>query len=95
MIKDLLPIGSIVLLKDAKKKLMITGIKQTGAENTEYEHDYVGVFYPEGHIGERYNFLFDHKDIEEIIFRGYEDEERQAFLERLDMHYQNSTTITQ
>jgi hypothetical protein len=34
-IKDLLPIGSIVLLKNAKKRLMISGIRQTGKEQPE------------------------------------------------------------
>ena len=28
----------------------------------------------------RLNIGFDHEDIEEIIFRGYEDDERRAFL---------------
>lgn len=49
-IKSLLPIGTVVLLKGAKKKLMIIGVKQTNAE-TDEEFDYLGVIYPEGNIG--------------------------------------------
>ena len=30
-VKDLLPIGSVVLLKDGEKRLMINGIMQTDA----------------------------------------------------------------
>ncbi len=90
MIKDLLPIGSIVSLNNAKKKLMICGIKQQGQENPEREYDYLGVFYPEGNIGEEYKFLFDHTDIKEIIFRGFEDIERQTFIDRLETFYQEN-----
>ena len=34
-IKDLLPIGSIVLLKDGEKRLMINGIMQSDASRTD------------------------------------------------------------
>ncbi len=88
MIKELLPIGSVVLLKDAKKRMMITGIRQTGKENPEKEYDYVGVLYPEGHIGEEYNFLFDREDVEQVFFRGFEDMERQEFINKLEEYYQ-------
>lgn len=84
MIKELLPIGSIVLLKDSKKRLMICGIRQTGKDQPDREYDYMGVLYPEGHIGEQYNFLFDHDDIDQVFFRGFNDIERQDFIERLD-----------
>lgn len=89
-IKELLPIGSIVLLKDAKKRLMISGIRQTGKEQPEKEYDYMGVLYPEGHIGDEYNFLFNQEDIEQIFFRGFQDIERQDFLERLSDYYEKS-----
>ena len=85
MVKDLLPIGSIVLLKNAKKRVMIYGIKQTSQENKEY--DYIGVFYPEGNISEEYQFLFNHEDIAKTFFRGFEDIERQEFIEKFEEHY--------
>lgn len=47
-IKDLFPIGLIVLLKDGKKRLMIIGIMQTDKGK---DFDYLGELYPEGHIG--------------------------------------------
>ena len=49
-IKKLLPIGSVVLLEEGKKRLMIYGIKQTEQE-TQQEYDYIGVVYPEGNMG--------------------------------------------
>ena len=86
-IKELLPIGSIVLLKDGQKRLMINGIMQTDMEGTQKNYDYMGVLYPEGHIGEGYQYLFNHEDIDKIIFRGFEDDERVHFLERLAHFY--------
>lgn len=82
-IKELLPIGSVVLLKDGEKKLMISGIMQTDTGGTQKNYDYMGVLYPEGHIGEGFQYLFNHEDINEIIFRGFEDTERVNFLEKL------------
>ena len=39
-IKDLLPIVSIVLLKDGEKRLMINGIMQSDASGNGQEYDY-------------------------------------------------------
>lgn len=89
IINELLPIGSIVLLKDGEKKLMINGIKQTDASGDGQEYDYLGVLYPEGHIGEQFQYLFNHDDINEIIFRGYEDDERREFLAKLSSLYES------
>lgn len=84
--KELLPIGSIVLLKEGKKKLMVFGIRQTDAKSGR-EYDYSGVLYPEGNLGNETWFLFDDENIAEVYFRGYEDEERKDFLERLSDFY--------
>ena len=81
--RDCLPIGSVVVLKEGEKRLMIFGILQTNAEDLNEEYDYIGVPYPEGNLGEDYQYLFNHKDIDKIFFRGYEDEERAAFVEKL------------
>ena len=88
LIKDLLPIGSIVLLNNGEKRLMIAGIMQNDAGGTKEDYDYMGVFYPEGHIGDGYQYLFNHEDINEIIFRGFEDEEREKFVEKLSELYE-------
>ena len=84
-IKELLPIGSVVKLKDATKRLMITGVIQTDIDGNDY--DYIAVLYPEGNVTQETQFLFQHTDIEYIIFRGYEDDEREGFLNRLAEFY--------
>ncbi len=76
----LLPIGSVVRLKNAERKLMIFGILQKEKAETGRIFDYVAVPYPEGLQGMGLNIGFNHEDIEEIIWRGYEDDDRKAFL---------------
>lgn len=87
MIKDLLPIGSIVLLKDGEKRLMICGVMQSDVDRGGKEYDYMGVLYPEGHIGTDFQYLFNNEDIDEIVFEGYHDEERTEFLKKLSRLY--------
>ncbi len=87
-VKELLPIGTVVLLKDGTKRLMIFGVRQTDNESG-IEYDYIGVLYPEGNIGEEGQFLFNHENIAEVFYKGYEDEERDKFLEQLDRYYKN------
>lgn len=82
-VNNLLPIGSVVLLKDGEKRLMINGILQSDASGSGENFDYLGILYPEGHIGDEFQYLFNHEDIVQIIFRGYEDEERVEFLNKL------------
>lgn len=82
-IEKLLPIGSIIKLKEGKKRLMIFGIMQNDGENKENVFDYVGVIYPEGNMGLKTQFLFNHCDIEEIFFVGFSDIERQDFIHKL------------
>lgn len=87
-IKELLPIGTIVLLKEGEKRLMISGIMQSDASGNGQEYDYLGILYPEGHIGDQFQYLFNHEDINNIVFRGFEDEERAEFIEKLSKIYE-------
>lgn len=79
-----LPIGSVVLLKNAKKRLMITGFyikAKTGNDNEIY--DYSGCLYPEGVLSSDENCVFNHDQIDKIYFLGYSDEEEKKFKEDL------------
>ena len=61
-VQELFPIGSVVKLRNGIRPLMIFGIKQTNLETNE-EYDYIGVLYPEGNMGDKTQFLFNHEDI--------------------------------
>lgn len=92
-VKELLPIGTVVSLNEGNKRLMIFGIVQE-VENQEDgkdgRYDYVGVPYPEGNMGQDFQYLFNHGDIAQIHFRGFDDYERQYFIERLSDYYKNN-----
>ena len=79
MNKEVLPIGSVVLLKGGTKKLMITGFCSIDNENTSKVYDYTGCLYPEGIINSSEIRLFDSDQIDEVYFRGFEDEEQIQF----------------
>lgn len=87
--KELLPIGSVVLLKDATKRLMIYGVGQTD-QRDDVEYDYIGVMYPEGNMGDGTQYLFNHSDISRIDFRGFEDSERTEFIDNLQALYEKN-----
>ncbi|WP_026478309.1 DUF4176 domain-containing protein [Alkaliphilus transvaalensis] len=80
--KSYLPIGSIVLLKNGEKKVMIYGRRQMQVTNGQM-WDYIACLYPEGNISDEYMYLFNHEDIEEVVFRGYGDSEEEEFLKLL------------
>lgn len=84
MFDKLLPIGSVVLLKSGIRKLMIIGIKPIREEEPDKVYDYIGVLYPEGYLGGKSCYLFCHDDINDVIFRGYENPEREAFIHYLE-----------
>lgn len=81
--KKFLPIGSVVLLKDSKKRIMIVGVKQKQT-NTDKVWDYSACLYPEGIIDPDKLFLFDSEQIERLYFVGLQDGEGLAFLNKLN-----------
>lgn len=91
--KDLLPVGSVVLLKAATKKLMIIGILQVKPDENKM-YDYLAVPYPEGYIGENNNFLFSHEDINDVIFKGYENPERESFINAMRILYEKNQLVS-
>lgn len=81
--KEYLPIGTIVLLNGGEKKVMITGFCVIPNDNTHKLYDYSGCLFPEGIIDSNEVCLFNHDQIEEICFRGYENEEEKQFKNEL------------
>ena len=78
----LLPLGSVVILENGVKKIMIYGRKQVAVKNQQV-YDYVACLYPEGNINDEFTYLFNHSDIREVVFRGYVDDDEEKFLEFL------------
>ena len=78
----LLPIGSVVLLRDSTKKVMIYGRLQREIDG-ERVWDYIGCLFPEGNINPDHSFLFDNDQIESVFFVGCQDEEEMRFQQYL------------
>lgn len=80
---SLLPIGSVVKLKNVDKPVMIFGRQQMELSSKNL-YDYVAVPYPEGNLGPDFNVFFDRPIIEKVLFTGYETEEELQFREQLE-----------
>lgn len=80
-----LPIGTVILLKNATKTIMITGYLQKEVGKNEKFYDYVGCLYPEGYIAANKNLLFDHVQIDKVLFKGYETEEQKDFFKQIEV----------
>jgi|SRR5690625_1080735 len=80
----MLPIGSIVYLREGTSKLMILNrapILPSEEKEEEEEgiwYDYSGCFYPQG-LNPTNVFYFNEENIDEVIFEGFKDEEEERF----------------
>jgi hypothetical protein len=83
--KEYLPAGSVVRLAGAERNLIIVGIIQASEDDPDTVHDYLGFPYPQGYMGPNNNYLFDETDIEEVVFRGYEDEDHEKLMQFVDL----------
>lgn len=72
-----LPLGTIVLLKEASKKMMIIGYCPVTQDNKMF--DYSGCLWPEGVIGSDKSLLFNHDQIGQIFSEGFKNEETIEF----------------
>ena len=83
MNKEYLPIGSVVLLKNATKRVMITGFYVKTDDKNDLVYDYVGCLFPEGMVSSTQNCVFNHEQIGEVFHKGLEEEKKKAFKENL------------
>lgn len=74
-----LPIGTVVILKGATKRIMITGFASMSPETGDQVFDYSGCVYPEGFMNYNEVCVFDHNQIDKVFFTGFVDEEETKF----------------
>ena len=86
MTNDFLPVGSVVLLKEATRPIVIIGYSVV-EQGSKKLWDYLGCAYPVGVIGTDKNLLFQREQIEKVISVGYEDDECKEFLSSLNREY--------
>lgn len=79
-----LPLGSVVLLRGASKRLMIIGFCSYSTSDVGGKmYDYIGCLYPEGIISSEETALFNHEDINKVYYMGYSDKEEKEFKKNL------------
>ncbi len=83
MWNGLLPIGSVVLLKESTKRVMIMGFAQAKPGNHDVVYDYCGCLYPEGYMDSESFYLFNHGQIDVVYNVGYMDQEQFDVSERV------------
>ena len=80
--KDMLPVGSVVLLKNGNIRIMITGYFPIVEDEHSY-YDYCGILYPEGLIDLKTLGFFNRESIEKVFSLGYIDDGVNDFMKFL------------
>lgn len=80
---EILPLGTVVLLKGATKKLMISGYYPID-NGSKKMYDYAACMYPIGYLNAATMIVFNSDAIEKVFFKGYQNEEYNQFIEELD-----------
>ena len=78
-----LPVGTVVMLKGASKRLMITGFCSMAKDGKNIMYDYSGCLYPEGILSSDQTALFNHDQIAQVYHLGLSDDEEKKFKENL------------
>jgi hypothetical protein len=83
MAKELLPIGSVVQLENSSGLVMIAGYLPVTPSRPDYVWDYSGFQFPLGYTDDDQVYCFDHKQIEIVYARGYQDIEEETFMNKV------------
>ncbi len=88
MKEKFLPIGTVVTLKGATVKLMITGFCAISPDHEGVMFDYSALPYPTGETVDGSRGLFNHNQIETINHMGYESPEDLEYKEQINLFLQ-------
>lgn len=86
MFRGILPIGTVVSLKNAEPKVMIVGYMPQEVGHPENQHEYSGLIYPIGYQSADKILQFDGNQIEGVHYFGMVNEEQMRFEEYLVSH---------
>ena len=95
MKEKFLPIGTIVLLKNGTKKIMITGYLPVSKDANKTVYDYSACLFPEGIISVNQTAVFNHDQIVEVIQEGYSNQETEDFMGVLKDYLQKNNPNSQ
>lgn len=75
---NLLPIGTVCKVTDEEVYAMIIGYFDV-EEKTKKKYDYKAVVYPFGLLNPNIHLAFNEKDIKEVLFKGYANQNFRSF----------------
>ncbi|MCC9763181.1 DUF4176 domain-containing protein [Streptococcus agalactiae] len=81
MENKLLPLGSIVTLKngDGSELMIVTRAAIIEEDGVEVYFDYGSVLIPQGMVSPENVYFFNAENVEEVIFKGFENEAEKDF----------------
>lgn len=86
---NILSIGTVVRLKNGKRKLMITSRTPLANENGKIGYfDYGGCLFPEGQVNQQ-TYFFNYEDIDEVFHEGYVDELEETYCKKYEKEIKN------
>ena len=81
---QVLPIGTVVMLHGATRKMMIVGYQRMLAnKDDDTIYDYCGCAYPEGFVSPEDTAVFNHEQIDRVFSLGLQNDEEKVFQEKL------------
>lgn len=82
--KKLYSIGTVVILKEAEKRMMIMGYYPTIIrDDKEITCEYSGCLFPEGILDSSTTMMFNHEQIDKVFHYGLVDAEQDDFMNKL------------
>lgn len=81
---ELLPIGTVVELKNSTIPVMISGFLSVNRASKDKVWDYSGFKFPVGYSSDEDILSFDHSQIENILAYGYRDAQEMRFVKEVE-----------
>ncbi|GAB2022767.1 DUF4176 domain-containing protein [Pseudolactococcus yaeyamensis] len=92
MNENILPLGTVVTLKngDGSKLMIIARASIVIEEEKEAYYDYASVLIPQGMITPETVYFFNRENVEEVVFKGFQDYDEQEYEAEYDDMIANS-----
>lgn len=90
MNSELLPLGTVVKVKNVEKKAFIVGFLGKDSAAPEKTYDYICYTYPEGFMNRDFTIMLNREDVESVCYNGYVTSESQELGEKINEYINNN-----
>ncbi|HEM3462563.1 TPA: DUF4176 domain-containing protein [Streptococcus suis] len=92
MVEEILPLGSVVTLRngDGTELVIIARASIVVENDEEIYYDYGAVLIPQGMMTPDNVFFFNRENVQEIKFRGYENNDEKLFAKQYNQMIEHS-----